>query len=263
MVIRSDREPRYHRPAAGPPRSLGPWDAARTGPPRPPGGGTGHGGGEAHGAPRAGSVTPPAPPRGFLSGQRGPRTAALILTTGTIGSALAGLLLASGVLTPSSGGRPVGLAQTSPPATVPPGGAAPSTAAPSPVARTPSAPASKPHAPPSGTRRPESSPAPRLPAATPPPPASTPPAATPTPAAQRPQAAGPGVLRQGDTGPAVEELQERLLEVPHVYPGGDVDGRYDDEVAAAVARFQHWYGVRGDEEGVYGDDTRRALETHS
>ncbi|MGK5501540.1 hypothetical protein ACSNOF_27060, partial [Streptomyces sp. URMC 125] len=133
MVIRSDREPRYHRPAAEPPRSLGPWDAARTGPPRPPGGGrgTGHGGGEARGAPRAGSVTPPAPPRGFLSGQRGPRTAALILTTGTIGSALAGLLLASGVLTPSSGGRPVGLAQTSPPTTVPPGGAAPSTAAPS------------------------------------------------------------------------------------------------------------------------------------
>lgn len=74
---------------------------------------------------------------------------------------------------------------------------------------------------------------------------------------------GPGVLRQGDTGPAVADLQRRLLRVPDVYQGGTVDGRYDATLAAAVARFQLWYGVRGDETGVYGDDTRRALESRT
>ncbi|MGK5500520.1 peptidoglycan-binding protein, partial [Streptomyces sp. URMC 125] len=41
---------------------------------------------------------------------------------------------------------------------------------------------------------------------------------------------------------------------------GRLDGRYDDEVRDGVARFQEWYGVRGDPEGVYGPNTRRALE---
>jgi hypothetical protein len=30
-----------------------------------------------------------------------------------------------------------------------------------------------------------------------------------------------------------------------------------------VARFQLWYGIRGDESGVYGDDTRRDLESRT
>ncbi|MEE1939864.1 peptidoglycan-binding domain-containing protein [Streptomyces sp. TRM 70361] len=73
----------------------------------------------------------------------------------------------------------------------------------------------------------------------------------------------PGVLRQGDSGPAVAELQRRLSRVPDVYPGGAVDGRYGEALARAVARFQEWYGIRGDEEGVYGDDTRRDLEART
>jgi hypothetical protein len=79
------------------------------------------------------------------------------------------------------------------------------------------------------------------------------------PAPRLPEIPGTGVLRQGDSGHGVYELQVRLLQVPNMYDGGAIDGRYDEEVRAAVARFQQWYGVRGDETGVYGDNTRLAL----
>ncbi|GAA3494829.1 hypothetical protein GCM10019016_019290 [Streptomyces prasinosporus] len=75
--------------------------------------------------------------------------------------------------------------------------------------------------------------------------------------------APPGFLREGDSGPEVAELQERLLRVPDVYREGAVDGRYEAVLSAAVARFQLRYGVRGDETGVYGDDTRLALESRT
>ncbi|MGK5694969.1 peptidoglycan-binding domain-containing protein, partial [Streptomyces sp. URMC 128] len=74
---------------------------------------------------------------------------------------------------------------------------------------------------------------------------------------------GPGTLREGATGPEVTELQERLLRIPDVYRDGATDGRYDPTLTAAVARFQLWYGIRGDETGVYGDDTRLALESRT
>ncbi|KOV56134.1 peptidoglycan-binding protein, partial [Streptomyces sp. MMG1121] len=106
--------------------------------------------------------------------------------------------------------------------------------------------------------------------ARPAPPARTaPPATTPTPSTSSavPTAAtdpdGPGTLRQGDTGPEVAELQKRLLCIPDVYRGGSTDGTYDATLTAAVARFQLWYGISGDETGVYGDDTRRALESRT
>lgn len=79
------------------------------------------------------------------------------------------------------------------------------------------------------------------------------------PAAALREIPGTGVLRQGDSGHGVYELQVRLLQIPNVYEGGAIDGRYDADVRAAVARFQKWYGVRGDETGVYGDQSRRAL----
>ncbi|WP_437024349.1 peptidoglycan-binding domain-containing protein [Streptomyces sp. enrichment culture] len=78
-----------------------------------------------------------------------------------------------------------------------------------------------------------------------------------------PAPAAPGVLREGDSGPEVSELQQRLLRIPDVYRDGATDGRYDTALTAAVARFQLWYGIRGDESGVYGDDTRLALESRT
>jgi peptidoglycan hydrolase-like protein with peptidoglycan-binding domain len=80
-----------------------------------------------------------------------------------------------------------------------------------------------------------------------------------SPAAALPEIPGTGVLRQGDKGHGVYELQVRLLQVPNVYAGGAIDGRYGKELREAVARFQQWYGIRGDETGVYGDNTRHAL----
>ncbi|WP_244207377.1 peptidoglycan-binding domain-containing protein, partial [Streptomyces swartbergensis] len=84
---------------------------------------------------------------------------------------------------------------------------------------------------------------------------------TPTPPAADPD--GPGTLREGATGPEVTELQERLLRIPDVYRDGSTSGRYDPALTAAVARFQLWYGIRGDETGVYGNDTRLALESRT
>ncbi|MFC9283096.1 peptidoglycan-binding protein [Streptomyces collinus] len=98
---------------------------------------------------------------------------------------------------------------------------------------------------------------------------ATPAPATPAPATPAPAAPatsdpdGAGTLRQGDTGPEVAELQQRLLRVPDVYRDGSADGTYDAVLTAAVARFQLWYGISGDETGVYGDDTRRALESRT
>ncbi|MER7563902.1 peptidoglycan-binding domain-containing protein [Streptomyces sp. NPDC097941] len=91
-------------------------------------------------------------------------------------------------------------------------------------------------------------------------------AAAPTPTPTASGAAdpdGPGTLRQGDSGPEVTDLQERLRHIPNVYDNGSTDGTYDPTLTAAVARFQLWYGIRGDEDGVYGDDTRRDLESRT
>ncbi|MFD9003566.1 peptidoglycan-binding protein [Streptomyces sp. NPDC059582] len=74
---------------------------------------------------------------------------------------------------------------------------------------------------------------------------------------------GAGTLREGDSGPEVADLQSRLLRIPNVYDHGATDGRYGTDLTAAVARFQLWYGIRGDESGVYGDDTRRDLEART
>ncbi|MFI1044334.1 peptidoglycan-binding protein [Streptomyces griseoruber] len=74
---------------------------------------------------------------------------------------------------------------------------------------------------------------------------------------------GAGTLREGDSGPEVTDLQQRLLKIPDVYRDGATDGQYNATLTEAVARFQLWYGIRGDEDGVYGDDTREALESRT
>ncbi|MFI1767422.1 peptidoglycan-binding protein [Streptomyces sp. NPDC020800] len=93
----------------------------------------------------------------------------------------------------------------------------------------------------------------------------TPPDTAPSAPATSPSADpdGAGTLRQGDTGPDVADLQQRLLRIPDIYRDGSTDGTYDAVLTAAVARFQLWYGISGDETGVYGNDTRRALESRT
>ncbi|MDQ0596917.1 hypothetical protein QF037_001262 [Streptomyces canus] len=97
--------------------------------------------------------------------------------------------------------------------------------------------------------------------------AAPPPSATPTPSAATTPAVtdpdGPGTLREGASGPEVTDLQQRLLRIPNVYENGSTSGTYDAVLTEAVARFQVWYGIRGDETGVYGDDTRLALESRT
>ncbi|MEU9113031.1 peptidoglycan-binding protein [Streptomyces sp. NPDC048483] len=72
---------------------------------------------------------------------------------------------------------------------------------------------------------------------------------------------GPIALREGSSGPEVAELQNRLRQLAR-YLGPD-DGRYDADVRAAVARYQEAYGVTGDPDGVYGEQTRASLESQT
>ncbi|MEU0970268.1 peptidoglycan-binding protein [Streptomyces sp. NPDC005917] len=100
-------------------------------------------------------------------------------------------------------------------------------------------------------------------AAQPPTSATTAPATTPPASDASTDPDGAGTLRQGDAGPEVVDLEQRLLRVPDVYRDGSTGGTYDAALTAAVERFQIWYGISGDERGVYGDDTRRALESRT
>ncbi|MEU1122190.1 peptidoglycan-binding domain-containing protein [Streptomyces sp. NPDC005899] len=68
-------------------------------------------------------------------------------------------------------------------------------------------------------------------------------------------------LRPGDSGPEVAELQRRMQEI-WVYRG-PADADYSSRVEAAVRDFQRWVSVRSDPPGVYGPETRRALEAQT
>ncbi|CAL9424182.1 hypothetical protein SUDANB60_01892 [Streptomyces sp. enrichment culture] len=87
--------------------------------------------------------------------------------------------------------------------------------------------------------------------------ASSAPAVAPEP--EEPVGTAP-VLRRGDRGPEVVELQQRLREV-WLYQG-DADGRYSHRVEEAVRHYQWSRGI--DEElGVYGPQTRSRLESET
>ncbi|MBL1087575.1 peptidoglycan-binding protein [Streptomyces actinomycinicus] len=92
-------------------------------------------------------------------------------------------------------------------------------------------------------------------------------AATETPGdTSRPRHESPGVpvLREGDSGPDVEDLQRRLKRsLCLCYLLGAVDGVYDRDVTRAVASYQAGHNVQGDPTGVYGINTRRALEAET
>ncbi|MFI7329534.1 peptidoglycan-binding protein [Streptomyces rubiginosohelvolus] len=72
--------------------------------------------------------------------------------------------------------------------------------------------------------------------------------------------AGPS-LRPGDRGPEVGVLQNRLREV-WLYSGPS-DQYYSERVENAVAVYQSYKAIQGDPVGVYGPDTRRALEAET
>ncbi|MFB6989197.1 peptidoglycan-binding protein [Streptomyces sp. NPDC056304] len=96
--------------------------------------------------------------------------------------------------------------------------------------------------------------------ATTPPPASTPPASRPASVAPPAPPAGP-TLRPGDQGPEVAELQRRLEEI-WLFHGRD-DGDYTGQVEHAVSVYQSYKAIEGDQPGVYGPRTRRALEAET
>lgn len=71
----------------------------------------------------------------------------------------------------------------------------------------------------------------------------------------------PPVLRLGDQGPEVVELQLRLRQIG-IYDG-DADGDFDQQVESAVRTYQATRFVLKDEPGVYGSATRTALESET
>ncbi|MET9468914.1 peptidoglycan-binding protein [Streptomyces sp. NPDC006544] len=91
---------------------------------------------------------------------------------------------------------------------------------------------------------------------------SSAPAAAPSPTPSRPSSPPPApqapVLRYGDSGPEVENLQRRLA-AQGVY-SGKFDGKYGSRTENAVSTFQWQNEIEGDEWGVYGPETRRVLE---
>ncbi|WP_308288517.1 peptidoglycan-binding domain-containing protein [Streptomyces macrolidinus] len=69
------------------------------------------------------------------------------------------------------------------------------------------------------------------------------------------------VLRQGDRGPEVTELQLRLRQL-NLYTG-PVNGNYGWRVARGVGTYQAARGVTQDEPGVYGPATRAMLKSET
>ncbi|MGX5209485.1 peptidoglycan-binding domain-containing protein [Streptomyces violaceus] len=135
---------------------------------------------------------------------------------------------------------------------------------------TPSAPAAPPPAP-SRTGSPSASPSPSTSSASPSPSQTASPSAPETSAT----ATGPGksppdnsrqngnptVLRLGDRGPEVTELQSRLRQL-FLYDD-DTDGTFDDRLQDAVSNYQYSRGIQADDLGVYDRDTRAKLESET
>jgi hypothetical protein len=69
------------------------------------------------------------------------------------------------------------------------------------------------------------------------------------------------VLRRGDTGPKVVDLQQRLARV-HLYAGRP-DGVFSHRVEMAVRGYQLFRGIKGDVLGTYGPATRASLEART
>ncbi|MGW7818056.1 peptidoglycan-binding domain-containing protein [Streptomyces puniciscabiei] len=186
----------------------------------------------------------------------------LLLSAAAAGTAVAaGTALAGGLFsyrTPSRDQAAQEVRERVPAVTAPdPTAPAPaSSSAPPRVPRpAPSAPVSRPS--PSAT--PSASPTPAASAGTSRP--ASPTAATTTFAAPRTTPGVAPVLRRGDRGPQVTELQERLRQL-NLY-GDRIDGVFTRPVEDAVRTYQLARGIQGDTLGVYGHATRRSLEAET
>lgn len=110
---------------------------------------------------------------------------------------------------------------------------------------------------PSGTNSPTSSATSSTPTT---PPSSTGP--TPSTAPDPTDAEGqPPVLRRGDQGPEVVELQLRLRQIG-LY-SEEADGDFDRQLESAVRTYQLTRVVLNDESGAYGSPTRTSLESET
>lgn len=69
------------------------------------------------------------------------------------------------------------------------------------------------------------------------------------------------MLRLGDTGPQVAELQERLGQL-NLYDD-EADGVFTRPVEDAVHTYQLARGITGDSSGEYGPATRQRLESET
>ncbi|WP_234388237.1 MULTISPECIES: peptidoglycan-binding domain-containing protein [Streptomyces] len=203
------------------------------------------------------------------SGRR--RRTLLLATAGACVAVVAAAGYASGLFSYESPSRDTALpddirasvpdAPSSSAASTPPPGSA-SAAPPAPAAPRPS---------PSRTGSPSVSPSPSAPSA------SASPSRSPSPSASQPSATatgaeqaspdnsrqkgGPTVLRLGDRGPEVTELQLRLRQL-YMYDD-DTDGTFDDRLQEAVRTYQWSRGIQSDDLGVYDRETRAELESET
>ncbi|MHC5905231.1 peptidoglycan-binding domain-containing protein [Streptomyces sp. S6] len=135
-------------------------------------------------------------------------------------------------------------------------GAGPTSGSPSPSTSTSPSSAS-PSASKSTSTSPTASPSPS-PSAT----ATAAPTAVPDPTPSQDDGDGaPRVLRLGDTGPQVKELQLRLKQIGRY--DGTANGVYDESVQSAVRTYQFTRLILSDESGVYGSVTRESLESET
>jgi hypothetical protein len=216
--------------------------------------------------------TPARAPEGGRSGTRRPRRRSTLLlgAAGACVAVVAAAGYASGLFSYESPSRDTALpddirasvpdAPSSSAASTPPKGST-SVAPPAPAAPRPS---------PSRTTSPSASPSPSAPSA------SAGPSQSPSPSASQPSASatgpgqapadsrqnkGPAVLRVGDSGPEVTELQLRLRQL-YLYDD-DTDGSFDDRLEDAVRTYQWSRGIPTDDLGVYDGETRAKLESET
>ncbi|MFI7340247.1 peptidoglycan-binding domain-containing protein [Streptomyces sp. NPDC050085] len=194
---------------------------------------------------------------------REPRRPPALLLAAVAGVLSVAALVAVLISSSSGGGGPDTSAQAADTESLAVSASAPTrqpspTASPSPSASTRN---TTPPASPSATRSSSApaSPTPTRSRVTTPPPTPTP--TTPSPSHGHGHSSNGNVLRRGDTGPQVSELQSRLAEL-RLYDGTPT-GTFDSRTQYALATYQFARGLDEDPPGTYGPSTRRALESET